>query len=211
MEFCKAPRAVSRKVFPCFYDFWPPFGTRPESKVGPKSICGATNRSSWRSFTVFYDLFCSAHFFDSILVRFLMKFQCFFHREFPELLIFSQPGDPHETLLFTYREQLFHFWFLDFLHPKMLEIRCQNWTQKRPAKIIPGGTQNGRKCWRNWRWTCLKSAKWSQKVVFGGLDFLVSFGVPKKTQKYRKNGWEGEKSGRPGGMSKPLGRIIGGF
>ena len=40
---------------------------------------------------------------------------------------------------------------------------------------------------------------------------MVSFGVPKKTQKYSKNGWEGEKSGRPGGMSKPLGRIIGGF
>ena len=54
-------------------------------------------------------------------------------------------------------------------------------------------------------------SKLSQKVVFGGLDFLVSFGVPKKTKKYGKNGWEGEKCGRPGGMSKPLGRIIGGF
>ena len=40
---------------------------------------------------------------------------------------------------------------------------------------------------------------------------MASFGVPKKTQKYCKNGWEREKSGRPGGMSKPLGRIIGGF
>ena len=78
MEFCKAPRAVYCKVFPCFYNFWPPFGTRPESKVGQKSICGRTTPPSWRSFTVFYDLFRLAHVLDSILVRFLMKFQCFF-------------------------------------------------------------------------------------------------------------------------------------
>ena len=207
MKFCKAPRAVSRKVFPCFYHFRLPFGTRPESKVGPKSICGATNRSSWRSFAVFYDLFCLAHFFDSILVRFLMKFQCFFHREFPELLIFSQPGDPHETLLFIYREQLFHFWFLDFLHQKMLEIRCQNWIQKRPAKIIPGGTQNGRKCWRNWRWTCLKSAKLSQKVVFGGLDFWGSFGVPKKHKNTAKTAGKAKNLVGPADCQSRLGGL----
>ena len=56
-----------------------------------------------------------------------------------------------------------------------------------------------------------KSAKWLKNIVFGGLDFFDVFWRAKKTEKNDKSGSVGEKGGRPGGMSKPLGRIIGGF
>ena len=93
-------------------DFGVPLGTPNRPKIDlwtPK--CG---RACF--LTVFYSMLCLAQFSDSIWGRIFMKNRCFFQCDFPEILFFFQPGDPHQTLYFTSRNLLFHFFIFSFFH-----------------------------------------------------------------------------------------------
>ena len=56
---------------------------------------------------------------------------------------FFRPGEPHETLLFTYRKPLFHFFTFSFFRRKNVKNREKNNTQEKTPKMTPGRTPNG--------------------------------------------------------------------
>ena len=100
---------------------------RPKSSIlgspwGPqidqKSTCGPPKCGRSYFSSDFYSMLRLAQFSDSIWGRIFMKNRCFFQCDFPEILFFFQPGDPHQTLYFTSRNLLFHFFIFSFFHRK---------------------------------------------------------------------------------------------
>ena len=90
-----------------------PFSTILGCPLGPgkdqKSTHRPTKCPGWRVLSDFYSIFGLTHFFDWISDRIFMKNRCCFIMIFQSIPHFFQPGDPHKTSWFTYRETLFHF------------------------------------------------------------------------------------------------------
>ena len=94
------------------------FGSPWGPQIDQKSTCGPPKCGRSCFLSDFYSMLRLAQFSDSIWGRIFMKNQCFFQCDFPEILFFFQPGDPHQTLYFTSRNLLFHFFIFSFFHRK---------------------------------------------------------------------------------------------
>ena len=83
-------------------------------------------------FVDFRGCFGFPHFYGHFWSVFYRKIDDFFIVIFRSLSHFFQHGDPHETLLFIYREPLFHFFIFYNFHQNLVK----NCKKNDPRKII---------------------------------------------------------------------------
>ena len=105
----------------------------------------------------------------------------------------------------------FHFFCFTKINENMIQTTEQNWYLEKHRKMKPEGSQNGPKIAENWWGKYRKYWKLRPKHENWGCVFWMIFWHTATIQKILEKRPERRKSDRPGGMSKPLGRIIGGF
>ena len=211
LGFWKAFKSVGVKVFRRFGDFWHFCGTWP----------GARNRlkiASWpqmgRQEAMLYQ-FLSRKSIFSLLGS---NFHWFLKKQWwKKYHIFSKMRAIFSTwrrLKTMHRRSVlstFHFFCFTKINENMIQKTEQNWYLKKHRKMKPEGSQNGSKIAENWWGKYIKYWKLRPKHENWGCVFWMIFWHTATIQKILEKRPERRKSDRPGGMSKPLGRIIGGF
>jgi len=95
--------------------FWGPLGDPKLTKTRPVDLQSAAG-------LIFRVIFIACFVWLSFLTRFGVEFSwkidVFLNVIFQRFSFFFQPGDPHQTLYFTSRNLLFHFFNFSFFHRK---------------------------------------------------------------------------------------------
>ena len=98
-----------------------------------------------RLFTEFCGERCFSRFFDQFWLDFWWKIDVFLIDISQHLLRFFQPGDPHDSMVFTYRKLCFHFSRFCVFSKKLVKHRCKTAVQKNHRKLTLRGPVLGPK------------------------------------------------------------------
>ena len=119
-----------------FSRFWGPPGD-------PKSTKKSIFEEKWAPRTVIFSIFDgkgdATHFFIDFSWIFDWKIYVFFFAFFETSLQFFGHGDPHNLLIFTSRNTLFHFFDFSFFWEKMLQNPGPKRHLKKKVKMSPLG------------------------------------------------------------------------
>ena len=95
--------------------FLGPLGDPKSTENRPVDLQSAAGLVFW---VIFIACFVWLSFLTRFGVEFSWKINVFFNVIFQRFSFFFQPGDPHQTLYFTSRNLLFHFFIFSFFHRK---------------------------------------------------------------------------------------------